>query len=175
MAHDDALLIPVTEASCRFSCPIAIAAVLWIGFITVASALPEQNPINLQTLNYALVAAGIISPSRSSSGSLALTRGSLAPPRSQGKRQTSSSSKPCRCQKNRILCNKTELNMNYTYIHTRYYLHTDIMYHSEYNHRFLTAVGIKPNHCEFASVLSTFWIRHRNKEANETMGSSYYS
>jgi len=44
----------------KFSCPIAIAAVLWIGFITVASALPEQNPINLQTLNYAPVAAGII-------------------------------------------------------------------------------------------------------------------
>ncbi|KAI9452251.1 APC amino acid permease [Russula earlei] len=44
----------------RFSHPVAIAAVLWIGFILIVFCLPEVNPVNLQTFNYAPVAAGLV-------------------------------------------------------------------------------------------------------------------
>jgi amino acid transporter len=44
----------------RFSYPIAIAAVLWIAFISIVFCLPELNPVNSQTLNYAPVAVGIV-------------------------------------------------------------------------------------------------------------------
>jgi hypothetical protein len=44
----------------KFSYPIAIAAVLWIGFISIVFCLPELNPVNSQTLNYAPVAVGIV-------------------------------------------------------------------------------------------------------------------
>lgn len=44
----------------RFSYPISIAAVLWIAFISIVFCLPELNPVNSQTLNYAPVAVGIV-------------------------------------------------------------------------------------------------------------------
>jgi hypothetical protein len=44
----------------RFSFPIAIAAVLWIAFISIFFSLPELNPVNSQMLNYAPVAVGIV-------------------------------------------------------------------------------------------------------------------
>ncbi|KAN0115729.1 hypothetical protein V8E52_006675 [Russula decolorans] len=44
----------------RFSYPIAIAAVLWIAFISIVFCLPELNPVNSQTLNYVPVAVGIV-------------------------------------------------------------------------------------------------------------------
>jgi hypothetical protein len=34
--------------------------VLWIAFISIIFCLPELNPVNSQTLNYAPVAVGII-------------------------------------------------------------------------------------------------------------------
>lgn len=43
-----------------FSRPVAFVASAWIGFITVAFCLPTQNPVNTQTLNYTVVAVGII-------------------------------------------------------------------------------------------------------------------
>jgi len=43
-----------------FSYPVAITAVLWIAFITIAFILPQINPVNSQTLNYAIVAVGIV-------------------------------------------------------------------------------------------------------------------
>ncbi|KAI0795906.1 APC amino acid permease [Abortiporus biennis] len=43
-----------------FSYPVAIMAVLWIIFITIAFILPQINPVNSQTLNYAIVAVGIV-------------------------------------------------------------------------------------------------------------------
>ena len=43
-----------------FSYPIAVTAVLWIAFITIAFILPQENPVNSQTLNYAIVAVGIV-------------------------------------------------------------------------------------------------------------------
>jgi len=43
-----------------FSYPVATLAVLWICFITIAFILPEENPVNSQTLNYAVVAVGIV-------------------------------------------------------------------------------------------------------------------
>ena len=43
-----------------FSRPVAIVAVLYIGFITVVFCLPQLNPVNSQTLNYTPVAVGII-------------------------------------------------------------------------------------------------------------------
>ena len=43
-----------------FSFPVASAAVLWICFITIAFVLPEENPVDSQTLNYAVVAVGIV-------------------------------------------------------------------------------------------------------------------
>ncbi|KAA1473239.1 APC amino acid permease [Dentipellis sp. KUC8613] len=43
-----------------FSFPVAIAAVTWIAFISIVFVLPELNPVNSQTLNYAVVAVGIV-------------------------------------------------------------------------------------------------------------------
>ncbi|KAK1830880.1 amino-acid permease BAT1 [Podospora conica] len=40
--------------------PIALAAVLWIAFITVVFCLPTANPVTSQTLNYTVVAVGIL-------------------------------------------------------------------------------------------------------------------
>lgn len=44
----------------RFSRPIAMAAVLWICFITVVFCLPTANPVTSETLNYTVVAVGIL-------------------------------------------------------------------------------------------------------------------
>jgi hypothetical protein len=44
----------------NLSYPIAIAAVLWIAFISIVFCLPELNPVNSQTFNYAPVAVGIV-------------------------------------------------------------------------------------------------------------------
>ncbi|KAH9981655.1 APC amino acid permease [Russula compacta] len=44
----------------KLSYPIAIAAVLWIAFISIVFCLPQINPVNSQTLNYAPVAVGIV-------------------------------------------------------------------------------------------------------------------
>lgn len=44
----------------RYSYPIATVAVLWIAFITIAFILPQENPVDSQTLNYAIVAVGIV-------------------------------------------------------------------------------------------------------------------
>ncbi|EPE02660.1 apc amino acid permease [Ophiostoma piceae UAMH 11346] len=43
-----------------FSRPIAAGACLWIGFIAVVFCLPTTNPVTDQTLNYTVVAVGII-------------------------------------------------------------------------------------------------------------------
>ena len=43
-----------------FSYPVAVTACLWILFISVAFSLPQVNPVNSQTLNYAVVAVGIV-------------------------------------------------------------------------------------------------------------------
>lgn len=40
--------------------PLAIAACAWIGTITVVFCLPTSNPVTDQTLNYTVVAVGII-------------------------------------------------------------------------------------------------------------------
>jgi len=40
--------------------PVGLVAVLWIMFITVIFCLPTANPVNDQTLNYTIVAVGII-------------------------------------------------------------------------------------------------------------------
>jgi hypothetical protein len=42
------------------SYPIAITIVLWIVFISIAFRLPEFNPVDFQTLNYAHVAIRIV-------------------------------------------------------------------------------------------------------------------
>ena len=42
------------------SMPIAAAACLWIGFITVVFCLPTANPVTSQTFNYTAVAVGIL-------------------------------------------------------------------------------------------------------------------
>jgi hypothetical protein len=44
----------------KLSYPIAIAAVLWITFISIVFCLPQLNPVNVKTLNYAPVAVGIV-------------------------------------------------------------------------------------------------------------------
>jgi hypothetical protein len=44
----------------RFSYPVAVAAVAWICAISVIFCLPELNPVNAQTLNYAVVAVGVV-------------------------------------------------------------------------------------------------------------------
>ncbi|KIK38114.1 hypothetical protein CY34DRAFT_15249 [Suillus luteus UH-Slu-Lm8-n1] len=43
-----------------FSIPIAVAAVIWIAFIAIVFLLPQANPVDSQTLNYAVVAVGIV-------------------------------------------------------------------------------------------------------------------
>ncbi|KAI0922378.1 hypothetical protein AcV7_005925 [Taiwanofungus camphoratus] len=43
-----------------FSFPVSITAVLWICFITIAFILPDENRVDSQTLNYAIVAVGIV-------------------------------------------------------------------------------------------------------------------
>jgi hypothetical protein len=43
-----------------FSYPVAILAVLWIAFISIVFVLPQANPVDSQTLNYAIVAVGIV-------------------------------------------------------------------------------------------------------------------
>ncbi|TCD61883.1 hypothetical protein EIP91_007787, partial [Steccherinum ochraceum] len=43
-----------------FSYPVALIAVLWIIFISIAFILPQENPVDSQTLNYAVVAVGIV-------------------------------------------------------------------------------------------------------------------
>ncbi|KAK3369828.1 amino acid/polyamine transporter I [Podospora didyma] len=43
-----------------FSRPIAAAACGWIAFITIAFCLPVANPVTSETINYAVVAVGII-------------------------------------------------------------------------------------------------------------------
>ncbi|KAH8803093.1 amino acid/polyamine transporter I [Xylogone sp. PMI_703] len=44
----------------RLSKPIALIGVLWIGFISIIFCLPTANPVTSQTLNYTVVAVGII-------------------------------------------------------------------------------------------------------------------
>ena len=44
----------------RLSLVIASTAVLWIAFIAVVFCLPQLNPVNAQTLNYAPVAVAIV-------------------------------------------------------------------------------------------------------------------
>ncbi|KAF7296203.1 Amino acid permease [Mycena chlorophos] len=44
----------------RFSYAVGIVAVLWILFISIVFILPEENPVDSQTLNYAVVAVGIV-------------------------------------------------------------------------------------------------------------------
>ncbi|KLO10358.1 APC amino acid permease [Schizopora paradoxa] len=43
-----------------FSYPVALTATTWIAFISIAFILPQENPVNSQTLNYAIVAVGIV-------------------------------------------------------------------------------------------------------------------
>ncbi|KAF9244151.1 amino acid/polyamine transporter I [Melanogaster broomeanus] len=43
-----------------FSLPMAICAVAWIGCIAIVFILPQANPVDSQTLNYAIVAVGIV-------------------------------------------------------------------------------------------------------------------
>jgi hypothetical protein len=43
-----------------FSRPIALVASMWICFITIIFCLPTANPVTSQTLNYTVVAVGII-------------------------------------------------------------------------------------------------------------------
>lgn len=40
--------------------PVALIACAWIGCITVVFCLPTANPVNKETLNYTVVAVGII-------------------------------------------------------------------------------------------------------------------
>jgi amino acid transporter len=40
--------------------PVAFIAVAWISFISIAFCLPTANPVTSQTLNYTVVAVGII-------------------------------------------------------------------------------------------------------------------
>ncbi|EGN97718.1 hypothetical protein SERLA73DRAFT_92941 [Serpula lacrymans var. lacrymans S7.3] len=42
------------------SLPVAITAVAWIGCIAIVFILPQTNPVDSQTLNYAVVAVGIV-------------------------------------------------------------------------------------------------------------------
>ncbi|KAI3605803.1 amino acid permease [Moniliophthora roreri] len=44
----------------KFSFPVAITAVLWIAFISIVFILPQVNPVDSQTLNYSIVAVGIV-------------------------------------------------------------------------------------------------------------------
>lgn len=42
------------------SIPIAATAVTWIMFISIVFILPEENPVGSQSLNYTIVAVGIV-------------------------------------------------------------------------------------------------------------------
>lgn len=44
----------------KFSYPVAAIAVLWICLISIVFILPQANPVDSQTLNYAIVAVGIV-------------------------------------------------------------------------------------------------------------------
>ncbi|KAI9507073.1 amino acid/polyamine transporter I [Russula earlei] len=44
----------------KLSYPVAITVVVWIGFISIVFCLPQVNPINAQTFNYAPVAVGVV-------------------------------------------------------------------------------------------------------------------
>ncbi|KAH9475281.1 Amino-acid permease BAT1 [Psilocybe cubensis] len=44
----------------KFSYPVAVVAVLWVVFISIGFILPQVNPVDSQTLNYSIVAVGII-------------------------------------------------------------------------------------------------------------------
>ena len=44
----------------RFSYPVATIAVLWICLISIVFILPQANPVDSQTFNYAIVAVGIV-------------------------------------------------------------------------------------------------------------------
>lgn len=43
-----------------FSYPVAIAASLWIALISILFMLPTLTPVGTQTLNYSVVAVGIV-------------------------------------------------------------------------------------------------------------------
>ncbi|KAI0738203.1 APC amino acid permease [Daedaleopsis nitida] len=43
-----------------FSYPVAFIACVWILFISIVFILPQANPVDTQTLNYAVVAVGIV-------------------------------------------------------------------------------------------------------------------
>ncbi|KAH9895695.1 amino acid transporter [Cubamyces lactineus] len=43
-----------------FSYPVAVTACVWIAFISIAFILPQANPVDSQTLNYTIVAVGIV-------------------------------------------------------------------------------------------------------------------
>ncbi|KAF7794652.1 hypothetical protein EIP86_005789 [Pleurotus ostreatoroseus] len=43
-----------------FSIPVGVISVCWIIFIAIAFILPTANPVNSQTLNYSIVAVGIV-------------------------------------------------------------------------------------------------------------------
>ncbi|KAJ8091672.1 polyamine transporter tpo5 [Marasmius tenuissimus] len=43
-----------------FSFPVAIAAIVWIMFISIVFVLPQVNPVTSETLNYSIVAVGIV-------------------------------------------------------------------------------------------------------------------
>lgn len=40
--------------------PVAAVAVLWIGFISIVFCLPTANPVDKESLNYTVVAVGIV-------------------------------------------------------------------------------------------------------------------
>lgn len=44
----------------QFSYPVATIAVLWICLISIVFILPQTNPVDSQSLNYAIVAVGIV-------------------------------------------------------------------------------------------------------------------
>ncbi|KAF9043773.1 APC amino acid permease [Hymenopellis radicata] len=44
----------------KFSYPIALTAVVWIMFISIAFILPQVNPVDSETFNYSIVAVGIV-------------------------------------------------------------------------------------------------------------------
>lgn len=44
----------------RLSLLVASIAVVWTCFISIVFILPQLNPVNSQTLNYAIVAVGIV-------------------------------------------------------------------------------------------------------------------
>ncbi|KAF7376994.1 APC amino acid permease [Mycena sanguinolenta] len=43
-----------------FSYPVALTAVVWMAFISIAFILPQVNPVTSQTFNYSVVAVGIV-------------------------------------------------------------------------------------------------------------------